>query len=108
MGSEYLSFQTYRPFFDGIDYPFWKHKMKLYLDSDPIWLWDVILDGWNPPIERVEGVEVLENRGRWSKEEKEENLENKRVMTILIAFMSREEGGKLQHCISAKEMWETL
>ena len=48
--------------------------MELYLDSDPIRLWDVILNGWNPPIERVEGVEVLKDRGRWSQEEKEENV----------------------------------
>ena len=27
---------------------------------------------------------------------------------VFIASMSREKGGKIQHCISAKEMWETL
>ena len=29
-------------------------------------------------------------------------------MITLVSFMSREEGGKLQHCISTKEMWVTL
>lgn len=29
-------------------------------------------------------------------------------MITLVSSMSREEGGKLQHCISAKEMWQTL
>ena len=29
-------------------------------------------------------------------------------MITIVSSMSREEGGKLQHCISAKEMWETL
>ena len=29
-------------------------------------------------------------------------------MITLVSSMTREEGGKLQHCISAKEMWETL
>ena len=29
-------------------------------------------------------------------------------MLVLIASMSREEGGKIQYYISAKEIWETL
>ena len=29
-------------------------------------------------------------------------------MITLVSFMSREEGGKLQHCTSAKEIWQTL
>ena len=29
-------------------------------------------------------------------------------MITLVSSMSREERGKLQHCISAKEIWETL
>ena len=70
-------------------------EWSFYLDSDPIRLWDVILDRWNPPIERMEGVEAQKDRGRWSQEEKEENFKNKRAMTILFAFMSRKEGGKL-------------
>ena len=29
-------------------------------------------------------------------------------MITLVSSMSREEGGELQHCTSAKEMWQTL
>ena len=29
-------------------------------------------------------------------------------MITLVSSMSREEGGKLQHCTSGKEMWQTL
>ena len=66
MGSKSFSFQTYRPFFDGSDYPFLKYKMELYLDSDPIRLGDIILDGWNPPMKIVEGIEVPKERSEWS------------------------------------------
>ena len=82
--------------------------MELYLDSDPIRLWDIILNGWNLPMKRVEGVKVPKNKGRWSQEEKEENFKNKRAMTILLASMSRDEEDKLQQCISSKEIWENL
>ena len=29
-------------------------------------------------------------------------------MITLVSFMTREEGGKLQHCTSANEIWQTL
>ena len=45
MGSEFLNFLSLKPFFNGNDYPHWKYKIELYLDSDPIRLWKVILDG---------------------------------------------------------------
>ena len=51
----------------------------------------------------VEGIQVPKERSECSKE-KQENHKNKRAMSILIASMLREEGGKIQHCISAKEM----
>ena len=82
--------------------------MELYLDNDPIRLWDVILDGWKPFMKIVEGIQILKERNEWSQEEKEENHENKRAMLVLITSMSIKKGGKIQHCILAKEMWETL
>ena len=66
MGNEFFSFQTYRSFFDGSDYPFWKYKIKFYLDSDPIKLCDVILDGWNPPMKIIEGIQVVKEINEWS------------------------------------------
>ena len=108
MGSEFLSFQSLRPFFDGHDYPHWKFKMELYLDSDPIRLWEVVLQGWTPPTENVENVQVLLDRTKWNTQQKEENYKSKKAMTILLSSISREESGKVQHSILAKEIWETL
>ena len=102
--SEFLNFQSLRPFFDGNDYPHWKYKIELYLDSDPIKLWDVVLQGLSPPTKIVENAQVLVNKARWSQSKKEDNYNNKKAMTILLASMFREEGGKVQYCILAKEI----
>ena len=40
--------------------------MELYLDSDPIKLWDVILDGWEPPKGKINDVEVVLQRSQWN------------------------------------------
>ena len=45
---------------------------------------------------------------KWNNDQMEENHKNKKAMITLISSMSREEGGKFQHCILAKKMWETL
>lgn len=81
--------------------------MELYLDSDSIKLWDVILDGWEPPKSKVEDVEVVLKRSQWNQTQKDKN-HKKSAMITLLSFMSREEGGKVQHCQSTKEVWETL
>ena len=108
MGSESQNISSVRPFFDGSDYPHWKFKMELYLNCDSIKLWDIVLKGWEPPKVTVEGVITTLSRDRWNNDQKEENHKNKKAMITLISSMSREEGGKLQHYISGKKMWETL
>ena len=95
MGSDAQNFSSFRPFFDGSDYPHWKFKMELYLDSDSVKLWDVVLKGWEPPRATVEGVVTTFSRSQWNIEQKEKNHKNKRAMITLVSSMSREEGGKL-------------
>ena len=104
MGSEGVNFSSLRPFLDGSDYPHWKFKMELYLDSDPIRLWKVVLDGWEPPKATLDNVTIHIDRTQWIQDQKEANYKNKKVMIILLASMSREEGGKVQYCQSAKEI----
>ena len=97
-----------RPFFDGSDYTHWKFKMELYLDCDSIKLWDIVRKGQEPPKATVNSVEAIVDRDEWSTVHQEGNHKNKRAMITLVSSMSRDEGVKLQHCTSAKEMWQTL
>ena len=46
-------------FFDGFDYAYWRNKMKMFLDSEWVNLWDIIEEGWSAPIKKDnEGNEV--------------------------------------------------
>ena len=64
--------------------------------------------GWKPPKATVNGVKTKIDRDNWNAIQQEGNPKNKKAMITLVSSMSREEGGKLQHYISGKKMWETL
>ena len=106
MSSENIS--SLRPFFDGSDYPYWKFKIELYLDSDSIKLWDIVCKGWEPPKATVNGIKTIVERDNWSAIHQEGNHKNKKAMITIVSSMSREEGVKLQYCSLAKEIWQTL
>ena len=82
--------------------------MELYLNCSSIKLWDIVHKGWEPPKATINGIETEVERDNWNAIQQEGNHKNKKAMITLVSSMSREEGGKLQHCTSAKEMWQTL
>ena len=100
MGSENI--YALRPFFDGSDYPQWKFKMELYLYCDSIKLWDIVRKGWEPTKSKVDGIEIEIDRDDWNVVQQEGNHKNKKAMITIVSSLSREEGGKLIHCTSAK------
>ena len=56
----------------------------------------------------VNGIESEVDRDNWNAIQQEGNHKNKKALITLVSSKSREEGGKLQYCTSAKEMWQTL
>ena len=82
--------------------------MELYLDCDSIKLWDIVRKGQEPPKATINGIETEVERDNWNAIQQEGNHKNKKAMITLVSSMSREEGGKLQYCTSAKEIWQTL
>ena len=54
MASESVS--SIKPFFNGTDYPNWKIRMELYLDSDLIDIWDSVIKEWKAPTTTTNGV----------------------------------------------------
>ena len=53
-------------------------------------------------------METEIERDNWNAIQQEGNHKNKKAMITLVSSMSREKGGKLQHCTLTKEIWETL
>ena len=46
------------PFFDGSDYIYWKTRMRVFLQSENVEIWDVIEEGPFVPTKLVDGRSV--------------------------------------------------
>ena len=44
---------TRLPFFDGNDYPYWKIRMRIYLQTLDYEIWEVVCDGPFMPINKM-------------------------------------------------------
>ena len=78
--------------------------MELYLNCDSIKLWDIVHKDWEPPKAIINFIKTIVQRDDWSAIHQEGNHKNKRAMITLVSSMTRDEGLKLQHCSSAKEI----
>ena len=95
---------TRPPFFYGTDYAYWRNKMEMFLDSEGVNLWDIIKEGWSPPIKKdAQGNEVTIPRKQWSDEKSKANLRNRKAITIFYYSLSREKYNGIDHLRSAKE-----
>jgi len=53
------------PLFVGENYPFWKIRMKIFLESVDKGVWDVVVNRPFKPIKIVEGKTVLKEFSQW-------------------------------------------
>ncbi|KAL4323547.1 hypothetical protein GQ457_11G025630 [Hibiscus cannabinus] len=72
------------PFFNGANYPYWKNRMMLFIQSTDYLIWDVVLD----ESRRVQM--------------------NDKAMHILFCALGPDEYAKMSSCSIAKEIWDKL
>ncbi|GAV69685.1 DUF4219 domain-containing protein [Cephalotus follicularis] len=57
---------TRPPFFDGINYSFWKTRMTIFLQSLDYQLWHIIINGPRIPMRTIEGVESIKPENEYN------------------------------------------
>ncbi|KAL4323108.1 hypothetical protein GQ457_11G024220 [Hibiscus cannabinus] len=96
------------PFFNGANYPYWKNKMMLFIQSTDYLIWDVVLDGPFTPLKREGDTLVPKQRHEWNDEERRRVQMNAKAMHILFCALGPDEYAKMSSCSSAKEIWDKL
>jgi hypothetical protein len=78
------------PLFDGTNFAFWKIRMRTYLMSLGVDVWDVVETGYVKPV-------VLA-----SKDDKLEFRFNAKAMNSILSGLAEAEFVKVMHCDSTK------
>jgi len=96
------------PLFAGENYPFWKIRMKIFLESVDKGVWDAVVNGPFQPIKVVEGKTVLKEFSQWTLDENKRAHYDVRAKNIISSALTLDEFYRVSVCESAKEMWDVL
>ena len=94
------------PMFSGVNYQFWKVRMKIFIKSIDRGIWNAIVNGPYILAYVVNGIYVAKSFDELT------DVENKHVQydcvakKIITSALNLDEFFRVSQCISAKEMWD--
>jgi len=94
--------------FFGVNYQFWKVRMKIFIESINRGIWNAIVKGQYIPMSVVNGIFVAKPYNELTE------AENKRVQydcvakNIITSALNLDEFFRVSQCSSTKEMWDIL
>ncbi|XP_068504376.1 uncharacterized protein [Phaseolus vulgaris] len=96
------------PLFRGVNYQFWKVRMKIFMHSTNKGIWETIENG--PFIPQVKRDEVLIDKPSFERTEAESKKAKFNWITknIITSALSCDGFFRVSQCSSAKEMWDIL
>ncbi|KAH9802197.1 hypothetical protein KPL71_001280 [Citrus sinensis] len=100
---------TRPPYFDGNDYPYWKTRMRIYLQALDYEILEIVNDGLFMPLTKNEvGEDIPKPSREWNEFEKRKASLNSKVMNALFCALDKKEFHRVSSCESANEIWHKL
>ena len=96
------------PMFNGMNYAFWKIRMKIFMESIDSCIWEAVDHGPYVPMQVVKDEEVVKPRFEWSESEKKKTQYDLVAKNMITSSLTMDEFFIISQCSSAKEMWEVL
>ena len=93
------------PLFTGEKFDYWKDKIKAFIESNQLEIWDVIKAGYEAP---VDAARVPIPRASWNAEQKKVYQINQKARHYLICAITPAEYEKCGKSTTAKEIWDSL
>ncbi|XP_057444269.1 uncharacterized protein LOC130736454 [Lotus japonicus] len=93
------------PFFDGIEYPYWKTHMQLFIESSNYKLWDIIENG---NIVHKDDVGEPIKKDQLTEAQRKEYQLNARAKLFLLCALRKSQLDKVDGLATAKEVWDAL
>ncbi|KAH9792991.1 Integrase catalytic domain-containing protein [Citrus sinensis] len=83
---------TRPPYFDGNDYPYWKTRMRIYLQALDYEIWEIVNDGPFMPLTKNEVGEDIPKPSRdWNEFKKRKASLNSKAMNALFCALDKKE-----------------
>ena len=94
--------------FNGMNYAFWKIRMKIFMKSIDALIWEAGVHGPYVPMQVVKDEEVVKPRSEWNETERKKAQYDVVAKNIITSSLTMDEFFRISQCSSAKEMWEVL
>ena len=96
------------PLFTGENYPFWKVRMQIFLESIDRGIWDAVLNGPFVHVNIVNDVQEPKPFLKWTTDENRRAQYDVKAINIISSALTLDEFYRISVCSSAKDMWEIL
>ena len=100
---------TRPPYFYGNDFPYWKTKMRIYLQALDYEIWEIVND--SPFIlttKNEEGEEIPKPSSQWSELEKKKTSLNSKAINAMFCALDKKEFHRFSSCENAHEISNNL
>ena len=92
----------------GLNYQFWKVRMKIFIESIDRGIWNAIVNGPYIPIFVVNGVSIVKSYDELSEAENKKVQYDCVAKDIITSTLNLDEFFRVSRCNLAKEMWDIL
>jgi len=91
-----------------VKYPFWKIRMKIFIESLDRVVWDAIVNGPFMPKTVIDGVTADKPWSEWNEYESRKAQFDYMAKNIITSALNLDEFFRVSQCSSGKEMWDIL
>ncbi|VFQ83813.1 unnamed protein product [Cuscuta campestris] len=96
------------PLFDGINYTYWKGRMRIYIRSTNFQLWLVIKNDEETPMKKVDEKLVPKNEDKFDAKDIKKVENYAKAINMLYCAVNPDDYRKISCCTIAKEKWDKL
>jgi len=96
------------PPFCGLNYQFWKVRMKIFVESFDKGIWDAIENGPFIPKFEKDGSSIEKIWSQWTDSENKKAKFDYIAKNVITSALNSDEFFRISQCSLAKEMWDTL
>jgi len=90
--------------FSGMNYAFWKIRMKNFMESIDSFIWEAVVHGSFLPMQVVQDETVVKPISEWNESEKKKAQYDLVAKNIITSVLTMDEFFRISQCNSANEM----